>query len=150
MALSVALQGFPIPLGLIITLSAVLAIVTTLVYKYATDQNMMKELRTELKKHTDQMKEHKDDTQKMLESQKRAMDINMKIMKQNFKPMLITLVPFIGVFWGLRYLFDELTVIPLSFHIPLSGLATGLGWIGTYLIFSMVFTTLFRKALKVV
>jgi len=150
MVISEALQAFPIPLGLVAVISVALAIITTLVYKFATDQNMMKELKAELKKHTNSMKENKDNTEKMLESQKKAMDINMKIMKQNFKPMLITMIPFIGVFWGLRSFFEGIIVIPLSFHIPLSGLATGLGWIGTYLIFSLIFTTVFRKALKVV
>jgi len=150
MVISEALQSFPLPLGMLIGLSAGLAIITTLVYKFATDQNMMKELKAELKKYTDSMKEHKDDTEKMLESQKKAMDINMKIMKQNFKPMLITMVPFIGVFWGLRNLFEGVTILPFNYHVPLSGLATGLGWIGTYLIFSLIFTTVFRKALKVV
>lgn len=134
---------------LIAIISAVLSIIVAFVYKLATDQNLMKELKSDLKKYTTQMKEAKDDPTKMMEYQKKAMDINMKVMKQNFKPMMITFIPFIGVFWGLRSLFEGITVIPFNYHVPLSGLTTGLGWVGTYIIFSMIFTTIFRKLLKV-
>ncbi|MBD3263277.1 DUF106 domain-containing protein [Candidatus Woesearchaeota archaeon] len=134
----------------ILMISAVLSLVVTLVYKFATDQAVMKELKEQIKKYQQQMKEHKDNLQKMNEIQKKSMKLNMKLMKQNFKPMLITMVPFIIIFWWLRGIYEGVVVIPLSFHFPLSGLETGLGWIGFYIICSMIFTTVFRKALKVV
>ena len=145
----------PMLLGLpawafIIVISVVLSLVVTLIYKYATDQAEMKELREQMKKYQQQMKENKGNLQKLNEIQKESMQVNMKLMKQNFKPMLITMVPFIIIFWWLRGIYEGIIVIPLSFHFPLSGLATGLGWIGFYIICSMIFTTVFRKALKVV
>lgn len=108
-----------------------------------TDQTLMRELKKDLKKYQDAMKEVKDDPAKTSELSKKAMGVNMKYMKQTFKPMLITMVPFILIFWWLRGVFDTTVVIPLSFW------PGHLGWIGTYIIFSMVFTTLFRKILKV-
>jgi len=134
----------------LLVISIVLSIIVTLIYKYATDQAVMKELKGQLKKYQQQMKESKDDMQKLNEIQKKSMAVNMKYMKQSFKPMIITMIPFIIIFWWLRSIYTDVVVIPLSFHVPLSALATGLGWIGTYIIFSMIFTTLFRKALKVV
>ncbi len=133
----------------IIGISAALALGSTLVYKYATDQNLMKAMREEIKKIQAEMKENKSNPQKIAELQSKAMPLNMKLMSQSFKPMILTIVPFIIIFMLLGKIYGSMTVIPLSFHFPLSRLTTGLGWIGTYIIFSMVFTTVLRKALKI-
>jgi uncharacterized membrane protein (DUF106 family) len=133
----------------IIGISAALALGSTLVYKYVTDQGLMKSMREEIKKLQAEMKLHRSDPQKLAELQSKLMPLNMKMMSQSFKPMLITIVPFIIIFMLLGKIYGSMTVIPLSFHFPLSRLATGLGWVGTYIIFSMVFTTVFRKALKI-
>lgn len=145
----------PMVLGLpawvfILLLSIVLSLIVTLIYKYATDQVVMKDLKEQLKKYQEQMKAAKDDMQKLSEIQKKSMEVNMKYMKQSFKPMIITMIPFLLIFWWLKKLYTGVVVIPFNFHFPLSGLETGLGWIGFYIILSMIFTTLFRKALKVV
>lgn len=108
-----------------------------------TDQALMKELKADLKKYQDAMKDAKDDAEKTSELSKKAMGVNMKYMKQTMKPMLITMLPFIAIFWWLRSVLGDVVVIPLSFW------PGHLGWVGTYIIFSMVFTTLFRKLLKV-
>jgi len=131
------------PLPAIFLISVILSIAVTLVYKFLTDQTLMKELKKDLKKYQKQMKEHRGDTQKMSEVQKKAMSINMKYMRQTMKPMMITMLPFLLIFYWLRSVYVGTILIPLSFW---SG---HLGWIGTYIIFSMVFTTLFRKLLKV-
>jgi uncharacterized membrane protein (DUF106 family) len=142
------LLGLP-PLWFILLLSVILSIVVTLVYKFATDQNEMKELKKQVKEYQQKMKDTKDNPTKMLEIQKEMSAVNMKYFKHSMKPMLITIVPFIIIFHLLGKVFTGVTVIPLPFHFPLSSLETGLGWIGTYIIFSMLFTTAFRKALKV-
>jgi len=138
------------PLIGILLISVILSIVTTLVYKYATDQPLIKQCREDIKKYQGQMKECKSDAAKAMEIQKQMMPLNSKMMMQQMKPMLITIIPFLAIFWLLGTWYNTLVVIPLSFHFPLSRLPTGIGWIGTYIIFSMVFTTLFRKVLKVV
>jgi len=134
----------------IIGISAILSLATTLVYKYATDQSLMKQIREDMKKYQEQMKTHKDDPQKVAELQGQMMPLNSKLMMQSMRPMLITTVPFLIVFALLGKVFNGLTVIPFAFHFPLSHLETGLGWVGTYVICSMIFTTLLRKVLKVV
>jgi uncharacterized membrane protein (DUF106 family) len=124
-------------------ISILLSLVTTLIYKYATNQSVMKELKADLKKYQEQMKSHRDNPTEVMEIQKKAMEVNTKYMKQSFKPMFITLIPFLIIFYLLKMVYDTMIIIPLSFW------QGHLGWVGSYIIFSMVFTSLFRKALKV-
>lgn len=127
----------------IIGISAALALGSTLVYKYATDQNLVKAMREEIKKIQAEMKLNKDNPQKIAELQSKAMPLNMKLMSQSFKPMILTLIPFIVIFALLGRVYTNILIIPLPFW------AGHLKWVGTYIIFSMVFTTALRKVLKV-
>lgn len=138
-----------IPILSIIVISLVLSLSTTFIYRYLTDQTLMKELKKQLKANQKRIKEAKGDTEKMMAIQKEAMHTNMKYMSQSMKPMLFTIIPFLLIFAWLRGIFSGIVVIPLPFGMPFSELETGLGWIGTYIIFSMIFTTTFRKLLKV-
>ncbi len=142
------LAAEPVVLGLspfwfLLLISIALSVFVSLVYKFMTDQTLMKELKKDLKKYQAGMKDAKDDTAKVSELSKKAMSANMKYMKQTMRPMLITMLPFMLIFWWLRKIFGEVIVVPLSFW------PGHLGWVGTYIIFSMIFTTLFRKLLKV-
>jgi len=127
----------------IIGISAALALGSTLVYKYATDQNLMKSLREEIKRLQGEMKLHKSDPQKLAEIQGKLMPLNMRMMSQSMKPMLLTIVPFIIIFALLGKVYGTMLVVPLSFW---SG---HLRWVGTYVIFSVILTSVFRKALKI-
>lgn len=128
----------------IIGISAALALGSTIVYKYATDQNLVKAMREEIKKIQDEMKQNKTNPQKIAELQSKAMPLNMKLMSQSFKPMILTLIPFIVIFALLGKVYANMIIIPLPFW------AGHLKWVGVYIIFSMIFTTAFRKILKVV
>ena len=143
------LLGLP-PALLIVIVSAAIALVSTLVYKYMTDQNLIKTLRADIKKYQLQMREHKTNPEKVMEIQKQMMPMNTKLMMQTMKPTIITIIPFILVFNWLRGMLNGIVIIPATFHVPMSGLPTGLGWLGTYFICSIVFTTLLRKLFKVV
>lgn len=148
---AVVTKEVPIIMGLspfwfILLISIALSLIVAFIYKYATDQALMKELKADLKKYQEQMKAAKDEPQKMMEIQKKAMAVNMKYMGQSMKPMLITIIPFIIIFTILSRIYSGVPVIPLPFNFLGKPY---LGWIGTYIIFSMIFTTLFRKALKV-
>jgi uncharacterized membrane protein (DUF106 family) len=132
------------PLKFLGILSIVLSMFVTLVYKFMTDQVLMRELKGQLKIHQKQMRDCRDNPTKMSEISKKSMSVNMKYMSQSMKPMLITLLPFLLIFHWLRGMFDGIIVLPLSFW------PGHLGWIGVYIIFSMVFTTVFRKLLNVV
>lgn len=133
------LMKVPSPWNLII-LAFILTLLITLVYKYTTDQKLMKSLKDEIKASQDEMKKHKEDPKKVMEIQKKAMEKNMKYMLHSLKPMLFTFIPLILIFGWLR-----------SYYVGLGDpkLIFGLTWIWVYIIFSIVFSIALRKVLKV-
>ena len=126
------------PLFAIVVVSAVLTLITTLIYKYTTDQKAMKALREELKKLQDEMKTTKDNPGRMMELQKIMWQKNLDSMKHNLKPMLITFLPVIIVFRWMAQTFAPYGKIIFIF-----------GWLGTYIICTLVLSIAFRKLLKV-
>lgn len=82
----------------IIIISFILAVIITLIYKWVTDQKLMKGLKDEIKSLQKEMKANKDNASKMLEIQKKAMDKNMQYMMQSLKPTLVTFIPIILIF----------------------------------------------------
>lgn len=137
----------------VLLISAIISVASTLAYKYLSDQAVMKELKAEMDRLRQKSKEAHGDLEKMKEVNDQMMPLNMKFFKLSMKPTLITLLPMLLVFWGLGKLYTDASgaamhVVNFPFSIPLIG--TWLGWVGTYIIFSIVFTTVFRKAIKVV
>ncbi|MBI4095451.1 MAG: DUF106 domain-containing protein [DPANN group archaeon] len=137
------LFGIP-PVLLILLVAVALSFTSMLVTKYFTDQAMMRQVRDDVKKYQEQIKASKDNPQKALELQNKIMALNSKLLPQSFRPMIITIIPFLIIFNLLYKVFNNSIVIPLSFW------PGHLGFVGTYIIFSLVFTTIFKKLLKVV
>jgi uncharacterized membrane protein (DUF106 family) len=109
----------------------------------------MRELKDEINKLKVQMKTHRTDPDKLKEVQSKMMPLNMKFFKMSMKPTLITMLPFLLIFIGLRSVYGDAIIIgPWGFSLPIIG--NSLEWIGTYIIFSLVLSTVFRKLLKVV
>jgi len=79
-------------------ISFIASFLVTIIYKFFTNQTLMKQLREDIKKSQEQMRKTKD-TQKLLEIQKKAMEVNMKYMMESFKPTFITFIPIILLFW---------------------------------------------------
>jgi len=138
------LIGLP-AIVVILIISVLVSILSNLAYKYATDQAMIKQVREDIKKHQESLKAQTD-PQKKLEIQSQITSLSMKLMPQTFKPMLVTIVPFLIIFTFLNKLYTNVPIIPLSFD--LFG-KPWLGWFGLYLIFSLVFMQVFKKLLKV-
>jgi len=90
------------PLAGILIISIVITVLITLIYKWTTDQNLMKQLKDEIKEFQKEAKTLKSDPQKAMEVQKKAMQTNMKYMMQSFKPMLFTFIPIIIIFGWLN------------------------------------------------
>jgi len=86
------------PFYLIISFSLLISLLTTIVYKFVTNQDLMRSLKHELKELQKEMKTLKDNPERMMEVQKKSMETNMKYMTQSFKPTLITLIPIIIIF----------------------------------------------------
>ncbi len=86
------------PFWAICVLALLIAVLISLVYKYATNQDLMKALKDEQKEYQKKIKGLRDQPEKMMAMQKEAMSKNMAYMKQSFKPTLITMIPIILIF----------------------------------------------------
>lgn len=118
----------------VLGISFCVTLVMTLVTKYFTDQNRMKELKEIQKACNIKLKGNKDNPEVMAEIQKEMMECSLELMKHSFKPMFITFLPLILFFWWVRGFFSEI----LS------------GWILWYIGASIVSSMVLRKLLKVV
>lgn len=127
------------PLTGIIFVSFILTLLSTLAYKLFTDQKLMKDVKDEMKDIRKEMKEFAHDPAKVAELQKRSLEKSANQMKQSFKPMLITIIPFLLVFNWLRTEYEVLTVNFLGIS----------SWFWTYFIFTIIFSIVLRKLLKV-
>jgi uncharacterized membrane protein (DUF106 family) len=83
---------------IIFIISLLATFLTTIIYKYTTDQKMLKQIKKDMKDLKEQIKKHKTDQKKMMKIQKEMLDKNMVMMKQSFKSMLYTFIPLILVF----------------------------------------------------
>src|SRR3989338_4722837 len=86
------------PLWIVIIISLVVTLIITLIYKWTTDQNLMKQLKDEMKEFQKEMKELKQHPEKMMEVQKKDMQTNMKYMMHSMKSTLFTFIPIILIF----------------------------------------------------
>ena len=86
------------PFWAVFVLSLIVSGLTVVIYKYATNQNLMKQLKDEMKAFQKEIKELKDQPEKAMEVQKKAMETNMKYMSHSLRPTLITFLPIILLF----------------------------------------------------
>lgn len=133
------IMNLPEPYGLLVV-SFILTAVMTIIYKFMTDQKLMKELKEEMAALRKDMKTLKDNPAKMMEVQKKAMEKNMKYMMHSMKPTIITFLPIIIIFSWLRSYYEVLGN-PKIF--------LGLSWIWAYIIFSFAISIALRKLLKI-
>ncbi|MBS3094716.1 DUF106 domain-containing protein [Candidatus Pacearchaeota archaeon] len=118
----------------IIIVAVLVTLFTTLVTKYFTNQNRMKELKDIQKACRIQMKDNKGNPQELEKINKQVMECSMEMMKHSFKPMFITFIPLLILIYWLRGIY---TII-----LP--------GWIWWYIISSVIASIALRKLLKVV
>ncbi|MDP6641876.1 MAG: EMC3/TMCO1 family protein [Candidatus Nanoarchaeia archaeon] len=129
------------PLIALLVISFILTLVTTLAYKYLTDQEKIKLLKAEIKEIQNDIKKFKDDPQKMMELQKQSFQKGfVDMMKHQFKPLLFTMIPIFIIFSWLRTTYASKGVL-----IPLVNFEL----FGTYLISAIIFSMILRKILKV-
>lgn len=134
-----AILNWNLDLGMLL-LVFLITLFMTLIQKYTTDQKTLKEMKAEQKKLQAEMKEYKDHPEKMLEIQKKQMGFIGPMMKLSMRPIVFTAVPLILFF---RWFMDFFT---------LAGDPAILGffsWFWFYLIFSIIFSSILRKILKV-
>jgi|SRR3989344_2481498 len=83
------------PLWFLIIITFVITLIVTLVYKYTTNQELVKRLRDEMKDIQKQMKEYQHDVEKVKDLQKQSFEKMGVQFKQSMKPMIITMIPMI-------------------------------------------------------
>ena len=89
----------PIPTSwAVILMSVIITLITTLVYKKFTNQEVLKSLKEELKEIQAEMKQFSHDVAKSTELQKRSWEKMLQQMKMSMKPMLITWIPILIIF----------------------------------------------------
>ena len=126
----------------VIVVAFILTLLITLVYKFFTDQKVLKSIKGEIKELQQEMKKFKEHPEKMMQINKDIMSKNAIVMKSSFKPLIITLVPVLLIFSWLRATFNDAGDLINIFGMKL-------GWFGTYVIFSIIFSIALRKLLKV-
>ncbi|MBI5392196.1 DUF106 domain-containing protein [Candidatus Woesearchaeota archaeon] len=127
------------PLFGIFFIAFFITLFTTIIYKYSTNQNTMKQLRDDTKALQKQLKETID-LEKLKSINAELQAKSFETLKHNIKPMLITFIPTALVFLWLRTQFATSTE-KIFFGI--------FGWLGTYILATFVFSFVLRKLLKV-
>ena len=82
----------------VIIMSFLISLIITLIYKYTTDQNLMKSLKEEMKELQKEMKELKSNPEGAMQVQKKLMKTNGKYMMQSMKSTLYSFIPIILIF----------------------------------------------------
>lgn len=137
------LLNWNITLGMFIIVF-VISFLTVIIQKYATDQKTLRELKNEQKIMQEELKKVRNDPEKFMELQKKQMESVQhtftKTLKLSTRPILYTGVPFILLF---RWFNDYFIANPINFlgFLP---------WFWFYLIFTLVFSAILRKAMNVV
>jgi len=118
-----------------------ITLITTLAQKYGTDQEALKRIKQEQKLLQEESKKYKEHPEKLLELQKKQLEIIPKTFDLTMKPLIYTFIPLILFF---RWFNDFFTTNLINFKF-----FGFLSWFWFYLIFSIVFSSVLRKYLKV-
>jgi uncharacterized membrane protein (DUF106 family) len=98
------------PVWAVVIMSFLISLLIVIIYKYTTNQSLMKQLKLEIKEFQKQMKELKKEPEKAMAIQKKAMQTNMKYMMHSMRATLFTLIPIIILFGWLQ---AHLAFVPL-------------------------------------
>lgn len=117
----------------------IISLIITLAQKYGTDQETLREIKKEQKEVQQEMKKYKHDPEKILELNKKQMEKMPQMFSITMRPLVYTFIPLVLFF---RWFNDYFLVVEVKFFGFLS-------WFWFYLIFSIIFSSVFRKVLKV-
>lgn len=98
-------------LGFVVLIALVVSLITVLVYKFTTDQVLMKNIKEELDKLNKEAKKNLHDQKKAMEVQKQMFSKQMVMMKHSMTTTLITFLPIIILF---SWLNAHLMYVPIN------------------------------------
>ena len=132
----------------VMSISLLMSMTSVLISKFGGDQSAVKNLKMEMKKLNDMIKKAQKAGNKgeMSKHSSALMKLSGKQFQLNMKPMMISFVFFIAVFWFFGSFYTEL-VIASPINIPFIG--NQLGWFHWYLIIVIPMSFFFRKILSV-
>lgn len=99
--LSPILNSFGI-LGFVIFIALLVSLITIIVYKYTTDQTLMRNLKEETERLNKEAKKYMHDQKKAMSLQKQVFEKQMIVMKHSFTSTFITFLPIIILFGWLN------------------------------------------------
>jgi len=106
------------PFLVIFLISLLVSVITTIVYKYVTDQDKLRALKADIKRYQKKIKELKDEPKKAMKVQKDIMRLNGQYMRASFKSTLYTFLPIILFFGWLSAHYAFAPLLPVeSFSI---------------------------------
>ena len=158
------LTSYPLSMLVIFIVAMVMSSISTTLNKKFIDPNLMRRFREEYKELTRLMKELRKESdpdrklkleRKIKKKQARVTSLQAVIAKQNLKIYLVTLVPFLIVFWILSMIFGMNPVAHLPFDAPdfplVSAFARGrnLTFIGWYALSSIFLVSLLNRIFKI-
>lgn len=121
----------------IIIISLTITFISTLISKYTTDQEMMKSIKERQKDIQKEIKEKKysPTDKRYIELQNEILELTGKMFKSSFKPLMVTMIPFLLLFYWLR-----------NIYVPIMGNS----WLWYYILPSILVGSFYRKMLKMV
>ena len=124
-------------IGLIIV-TAIISLILTLVQKFATNQEELRKLKKEQKVLQEEMKLYKDHPEKLMALQKKQFEFFPRTMDLTMAPLIYTSIPILLFF---RWFYEYFASNPVKVFGFLS-------WFWAYIIFSIIFSTIYRKLFK--
>ena len=127
------LIGYNSLIGFIITV-AIISLALTLAQKYLTNQEELKKLKAQQKAIQKEAKQYKNQPEKMMELNKKTLEVTPKMLQLSMSHIAYTALPIILFF---RWFQEILSPI------------YGGWWLFYYIILTLIFSSILRKALKV-
>lgn len=161
------------PILSIVIIAIVISLITSVAQKLLVDQDRLLYLQKEMKEFQQEMMEaRKTNDPKALDrvqkKQMEFMNLQKEMMTMSFKPMIVTMLPILIIFWWISQntLLNSIIVelpatayyvllIPLWHALPFyGGVVPGapemsIGWLGWYILCSFGFSLLFRKLMGI-
>ena len=132
----------------VLLISVAASFVSVLIYKYVGDQKAVKNVKAEMAALNARIKKAQKagNTAEVSKLSGQLMKISGKQFQYNMKPMMVSMVMFIALFWFFGQYYSDL-IVPLPITIPFVG--NELTWFGWYFIIVMPSSFLFRKLFAV-
>ncbi len=137
------LLDWNISIGMLIIVFAI-SLILSLFQKFTIDQNLLRDLKKEQKILQEEIKKYKDHPEKLMELQKKQLEFFPKTMDLTLSPIAYTGIPIVLFF---RWFGDYFIMLPPEKIFGIFS-TQGSSWFWAYLILSIIFSTIFRKILK--